>query len=75
MRYRGKCKEDFVKREVGRRPQHGGQQRGSSWARQREATRVTDTETEGDVTLGGEHTMQKTDDVLWNCTLETYTIL
>ena len=28
-----------------------------------------------DLTLGGKHTMQYTDDVLWNCTLETYIIL
>ena len=31
--------------------------------------------TEGDFTLGGEHTIQYTDDVLQNCTLETYIIL
>ena len=30
---------------------------------------------ERDLTLGGKHTMQYTDDVLWNCTLETYIIL
>ena len=29
---------------------------------------------EGDLTLGGEHTIQYTDDVLYNCTLETYII-
>ena len=28
-----------------------------------------------DLSLGGEHTMQYTDDVLLNCTLETYIIL
>ena len=30
---------------------------------------------EGDLTLGGEHTMQYTDDILLNRTLETYIIL
>ena len=30
---------------------------------------------EGDLTLGGEHTMQYTDGVLQNCTLKTYMIL
>lgn len=30
---------------------------------------------EGDWTLDGEHTMQCADDVLQNCTLETYTIV
>ena len=29
----------------------------------------------GDLTLGGEHTMQYTDDVFVNCTPETYIIL
>ena len=29
----------------------------------------------GDQTLGGEHTIQYTDDVLQNCALETYKIL
>ena len=28
-----------------------------------------------DLTLGGGHTMQYTDDVSWNCTLETDTVL
>ena len=31
--------------------------------------------TEGDLTWGGEHTIQYTDGVLQNCTLETYIIL
>ena len=31
--------------------------------------------TEGDLTLGGKHTIQYTDDVLQNCTLETDIIL
>lgn len=31
--------------------------------------------TERDQTLGGEHTMQCTDDILQNCTLETYVML
>ena len=31
--------------------------------------------TQGDLTLGGEHTMQYTDDVSQNCTLGTYIIL
>lgn len=31
--------------------------------------------TEGNLTLGGEHTMQYTDGVLQNCILETYIIL
>ena len=30
---------------------------------------------EGDLTWGGEHTIQYTDDVLQNCILETYIIL
>ena len=30
---------------------------------------------DGDYTLDGEHTVQHTDDVLQNCTLETYIIL
>ena len=30
---------------------------------------------EEDLTWGGEHTVQCTDDVLWNCTPETYIIL
>ena len=30
--------------------------------------------TKGDLTLGVEHTMHRTDDVLQNCTLETYII-
>ena len=30
---------------------------------------------EGDLTWGGEHTIQCTDDVLWNCSLETYKLL
>ena len=30
---------------------------------------------EGDLTWGGEHTIQYTDDVLQNCTPETYIIL
>ena len=30
---------------------------------------------EGDLTWGGEHTIQCTDDVLWDCTPETYIIL
>ena len=30
---------------------------------------------EGDLTLGGEHTTQYTDDVLYNCTLECFQIL
>lgn len=30
---------------------------------------------EGQPTLGGEHTMKHTDDVLWKCPLETYQIL
>ena len=30
---------------------------------------------EGDLTWGGEHTIQYTDDVLENCTPETYIIL
>ena len=30
---------------------------------------------EGGLTLGGEHTTQYTDDVLQNCTIETYSIL
>ena len=30
---------------------------------------------EGDLTLGGEHTTQYTDDVLWKCTPETCIIL
>ena len=30
---------------------------------------------EGDLTWGGEHTIQYTDDVLQNCTLETNIIL
>ena len=30
---------------------------------------------EGDLTWGGEHTIQDTDDVLYNCTLESYIIL
>ena len=30
---------------------------------------------EGDLTWGGEHTIQYTDDVLYNCTPETYIIL
>ena len=30
---------------------------------------------EGDLTWGGEHTMQYTDDILQNCTPETYIIL
>ena len=30
---------------------------------------------EGDLTWGGEHTVQYTDDVLQNCTHETYIIL
>ena len=30
---------------------------------------------EGDLNLGDEHTIQYTDDVLWNCTSETYIIL
>ena len=29
----------------------------------------------GDLTLGGEHTIQYTDDALQNCTLESYIIL
>ena len=29
----------------------------------------------GDLTLGGKDTIQYIDDVLWNCTLETYIIL
>ena len=28
----------------------------------------------GDLTWGGEETIQYTNDVLWNCTLETYII-
>lgn len=31
--------------------------------------------TEGDLTLGGKHSMQYTDNVSSNCTLETYVIL
>lgn len=31
--------------------------------------------TKGDLTLGREYTMQNTDDVLYNCTLETYYFL
>ena len=31
--------------------------------------------TEGDLTLGGEHTIQYTDDTLQNCSLETYIII
>ena len=31
--------------------------------------------TEGFLTLGNKHTVQHTDDILWNCTLETYVIL
>ena len=31
--------------------------------------------TEGDLTWGGEHTIQCTDDVLWNCASETCKIL
>ena len=31
--------------------------------------------TEGYLTQGGDHTIQYTDDVLQNCTLETYVIL
>ena len=31
--------------------------------------------TEGDVTLGAGHTMQYTDEILQDCTLETYIIL
>ena len=31
--------------------------------------------TKGNLTLGGEHTMQYTHDALLNCTLETYIIL
>ena len=31
--------------------------------------------TEGDLTLGSEHSIQYTDDVLQNCALETYVIL
>ena len=30
---------------------------------------------EGDLTLGGEHTMQYTDGVSWTCTLETHIIV
>ena len=30
---------------------------------------------EGDLTLGGKHTIQYTDDVLQNCIAETYIIL
>ena len=30
---------------------------------------------EGNLTLGGEHTMQYRDDILQNCTPETYIIL
>ena len=30
---------------------------------------------EGDLTLGNEHTIQCTDDVLWNCAPEIYIIL
>ena len=30
---------------------------------------------EGDLTWGGEHTIQYTDDVSQNCTLEIYTVL
>ena len=30
---------------------------------------------EGDLTWGGEHTIQYTDDVLQNCTPETYMLL
>ena len=30
---------------------------------------------EGDLTLGGEHTIQYTDDILQNCTPEAYIIL
>ena len=30
---------------------------------------------EGDMTWGGEHTIQYTDDVLQNCTPETYIVL
>ena len=30
---------------------------------------------EGDLALGGEHTIQYTDDVLQSCKLETYVIL
>ena len=30
---------------------------------------------EGDLTMGGEHTIRYTDDVLYKCTLEIYTIL
>lgn len=32
-------------------------------------------ETDGDQTLGGGHSMQFTDDVLQNCTCETYVML
>ena len=32
-------------------------------------------EMDGDLTWGGEHTMQYTDDILQNCTPETYIIL
>ena len=31
--------------------------------------------TKGDVTWGGEHTIQYTDDTLYNCTSETYMAL
>ena len=30
---------------------------------------------EGDLTWGGEHTMQYTGDVLWRCTPQTYIIV
>ena len=30
---------------------------------------------EGDLTWGGEHILQYTDDVLWNCIPKTYIIL
>lgn len=54
-----------------RRQEYGAYQRGKG----EESKANKYTETEGDQTLGVEHTVQYTDNILTNCTLKTYIML
>lgn len=62
-----------VKSQHKRRQQRGGPRKGA--AQVAEGKGLNYAEMERDSTSGGERTMLRTGDVLWNCTLETHTIL
>ena len=54
------------------RQQYSGYQGRRGWGEEKRVKKVKYTVMEGDMTVGGEHTMQYTDDALQSCILATY---